>query len=152
VDEPVNEPVNEDAHEDVNDEYRARAAQFDASPLAQLLGMRVVELSDGFAVVEMELRSTFLNWGNIIHGGVIMALADHAFGCSLNAGRQAYVAVQFSTNFVAAPAVGERLRAEAKVLHAGRRVGLTEIRVTSSSGRLIATATGTGVAVGPQRA
>ena len=129
------------------DRYAARAAQFDASPYAQLLGMKVVELAEGRVVIEMPLREEYLNWAGITHGGAIMSLADHAFGCALNTGDLAYVAVQFNTSFVAAPRVGEVLQAEGRVLHAGRKIGMVQITVKDSSGRLIATASGTSVAV-----
>ena len=134
------------------DRYRARAAEFDASPFARFLGMRVVDLAPGRAVVEMPVREDYQNWGGITHGGAIMALADHAFGCSLNAGERTYVAVQFGTNFIAAPKAGETLRAEARVLHAGRKVGIVQVTVTAEGGRLIATASGTTVVLEPRRA
>jgi acyl-CoA thioesterase len=126
-------------------QYEARAAEFDASSFAHFLGMKIVELSAGYAVAEMELKEEHLNWGAIAHGGVIVSLADHASGCALNAGETNYVAVQFSTNFLAAPRAGEKLRAEAQVLRAGRKMGMTQISVKDGSGRLIAMSAGTAV-------
>jgi acyl-coenzyme A thioesterase PaaI-like protein len=48
-------------------------------------------------------------------------------------------------NFIAAPAPGE-LVAEARTLHHGKSLSLTEIMVTDPRGKLVARATGTAMA------
>jgi len=121
---------------------------FDESPYAQLLGMRLIELAPGRAKVAMEVRPEFRNAAGLVHGGLIMSLADHAFGCATNSLGRAYVAVQFGINLLAAPAVGTTIYAEAQVLHAGRRAGSAEMAVRDGDGKLLAKALGTVVAVG----
>lgn len=122
--------------------------RFDNSQCARYLGMSIEELSRGYAKVKMELKSDFLNWDNRIQGGVIASLIDQAFGCSLNTLEKMYVAVQLNINFLSAAPVGETLYAEAKVLHAGKTLGVSEITVVDSNGRIVARATGTTVSVG----
>jgi acyl-coenzyme A thioesterase PaaI-like protein len=46
--------------------------------------------------------------------------------------------------------VGERLRAPAKVLHAGRRTAVGECRIESGDGRLVATATASFIVMLPR--
>ena len=118
---------------------------FDKTPYAQFLGMRLVELSQGHAKVALKLRSEHRNWIGATHGGLIMSLADHAFGCALNSTERVYVAAQFSINFLSAPGSDETLYAEATIVHRGRTVGVVELLVKDSNGKLIARATGTSV-------
>lgn len=123
------------------------AARFDASPYARFMGMRVLDLGPGYARVAMTLREEHLNFAGYIHGGVLMSLADQAFGCATNPVDALYVATQFNIHFLAAASVGDTLIAEARVVHAGRSSGVTEMRVQDASDRLIALATGAVMAV-----
>ena len=122
--------------------------RFDSSPCAVHLGMSLVELSPGYAKVKLELKREFLNWDNMIHGGVIATVLDQAFGCACNTLENIHVAVQMNIQFLAAAKVGETLYAESRVLHAGKRVGASEMTVFDSEGKTIARATGTTVSMG----
>ncbi|MFH1639590.1 MAG: PaaI family thioesterase [Chloroflexota bacterium] len=125
--------------------------RFDRSPYALLMGMTCEELSRGYAKIRMEVRKDFLNWEDLIHGGVISSLLDQAFGCSLNTLDNIHVAVQLSINFMSSAPVGEVIHAESKVLHAGRSLGVAEMTVTGANGKLIARATGTTVSLGQRK-
>ena len=122
--------------------------RFDNSPYALHLGMRLVELSRGYAKVKLELKKEFLNWENMIQGGVIATLLDQAFGSACNTLEDIHVAVQMNIHFLAAAPVGETIYAESRVLHAGKRVGASEMTVLDSKGKTIARATGTTVSLG----
>ncbi len=125
--------------------------RFDSSPYALFMGMTCEELSRGYAKIRMVVKKDFVNWENLIHGGVISSLLDQAFGCSLNTLDYIYVAVQLSINFMSSAPVGETIYAESKVLHAGRSLGVAEMTVTDSKGKAIARATGTTVSLGPRK-
>jgi phenylacetic acid degradation protein PaaD len=122
--------------------------KFDNSPYAVWLGMRIEELSRGYAKVTLEVREEFLTWDHIPQGGVIASLLDQAFGCAVNTLENIYVAVQLSINYLSPAAVGETLHAEARVVHAGRTLAVSEMTVVNSKGKTIARATGTSVSVG----
>jgi acyl-CoA thioesterase len=125
--------------------------RFDNSPHALNMGMKLVELSKGYAKVKLELKKEFLNWENMIHGGVIASLLDQAFGCSLNTLDYIYVAVQLNINYLTAAPVGETLYAESKVIYAGKKLGVSEMSVVDSKGKKIARATGTTVSLGERK-
>ncbi len=135
----------------IAEEYAALAERFDRAPYSRFMAMQVLDLSRGYAKVTMDLKAEHTNWYDYVHGGVIMSLADQAFGCATNTLDRMYVAVQFSISLVAAPAVGQLLTAEARVRHAGRTTGMAEMTVVDGQGRLIATAIGTVVAVGDRQ-
>ena len=132
---------------DINDMRR----KFDDSPYALNMGMKLVELSKGYAKVRLELKKEFLNWENMIHGGVIASVLDQAFGCSLNTLENVYVAVQLNINYLSAAPVGETIYAESRVLHAGKKLGVSEMTVVDSKGKTIARATGTTVSMGERK-
>ena len=122
--------------------------RFDDSPCAVYFGMKLVELEPGYARVKLELKKEFLNWENMIQGGVIAVLLDQAFGCACNTLDNIHVAVQMNIHFLAAARVGETVYAESRVLHAGKRVGASEMTAVDSNGKKIARASGTTVNLG----
>lgn len=124
--------------------------RFDSSAYASYLGMKIVDLSRGYARVKLELRPEFLTWDNLVQGGVISSLLDQAFGYSLNTLENIYVAVQLNINFLSSPTVGDTLYAESKVLHAGKSLGVCEMSVADSKGRLVAHGSGTTISKGPR--
>jgi acyl-CoA thioesterase len=133
----------------MSEEYEALKAKFDTSPYASFLGMKLLELAKGYAKVSMVVSPSFFNWGQRVHGGVIASLLDQAFGCSVNTLDRVYLAVQLSINFLSTPQEGDTLVSEARVVHAGKTLGVAELTVEDSSGRTIARAVGT--ALGMER-
>lgn len=125
--------------------------QFDNSPYSLYLGMRIVELSHGYAKVKLELRQEFLTWDGFVQGGVISSLIDQAFGYSINTLENVYVAVQLNVNFLNSPSVGDTITAESRVLHAGRSAGICEMSVFDSKGKLVARGSGTTISRGPRK-
>jgi acyl-CoA thioesterase len=121
--------------------------RFDSSPYALFLGMKLVDLKTGHAKVELRLRDEHKNWDGRVQGGVIVSLLDQAFGAALNTLDRIYVAVQLNVNFVAAPN-GDTVYAESTVLHRGRSLGVSEMVVTDSEGKLVARGLGTTIAIG----
>ncbi len=115
------------------------------SPYGRFLGFRLLELSEGYAKVSVAYSVEHTNFLGLIDGGLLMSLADYAFACSCNTFGQTRVAAQFSTNFISAPVAKGELLAEARTIHAGKTIALTEITVTDARGRVIAKATGTAI-------
>ncbi len=126
----------------MSNEYDELFEKFSATPYAELLGMRLLELSRGYAKLSMEVRPEHLNFGKLLHGGVVMSLADQAFACAGNTFGKLYVAIQFDINLFGTAEVGETIFTECNVLHIGKTIGVCEMTVTNSKGKLIAKATG----------
>ncbi len=110
---------------------------------AALLGIRLAGLAPGYARVLLRLGPEHVSFHGKVFGGIVLALADQAFGYGSNSLAYPSVASQFNLHFLAAPRVGDELIAECRVLKSGRRVGISEIIVTTGDGRVIARATGT---------
>lgn len=115
--------------------------------VASFLGMKLEELTPGYAKVTMKLRPEYRNFNGFIFGGVIMAVADQAFAYASNSVAYPSLASQFNIHFIAGAEPDDVLTAECRVLKNGRRVGISEITVTNRAGKLIARATGTTIPV-----
>jgi acyl-CoA thioesterase len=116
-------------------------------PIASFLNMKLLELSPGYARVSIRVTPEHLNFNNFIFGGIVMAVADQAFGYAVNSVRRPNVASQFNIHFIAAAKAGDELIAEGRVVKSGRKVSIAEMTVTNQEGKLIAKATGTTVPV-----
>src|SRR4030043_425472 len=100
-------------------ELKAKAGR---EPIASFLDMRLVELSKGYAKVAAKLKPEYLNFNNLVFGGIVMAVADQAFAYGTNSVITPNVASQFNIHFVASADVKDELIAECRVVRAGRRV------------------------------
>lgn len=122
-------------------------AKAEDEPIASFLGMKLAELSEGYARVVMKMKPEYINFNGMIFGGIIMALADEAFAYGTNSVISPNVASQFNIHFVASAEVNDELIAECRVVRAGKRVCISEMMVTNQTGKLIAKATGTTIPV-----
>ncbi len=127
------------ADEQIIKQLREAAA---IEPVAAFLGTKLVELAPGYARVTLQLKPEHLNFNGYVFGGIIGALADQAFAYGSNSTAFPSVATQFNTNFINAPAPGDLLTAECRVLRSGKRAGISEINITNQEGKLIARCSG----------
>jgi acyl-CoA thioesterase len=125
-------------------ELQAREA---GEPIASFLGMRLVELSPGYARVTMKLKPEYQNFNGLIFGGIVMSITDQAFAYATNSLVTPSIASQFNIHLISGANVDDELTAECRVVKSGRRIGISEMTVTNQDGKLIAKATGTTVVV-----
>jgi acyl-CoA thioesterase len=115
------------------------------SPYAQLLGMKLTELEDGFARVKLPYHEKLLQPFGRVHGGAIYSMADYALGWaaySMVNPEEEVATIEMKMNYIGTIKDGV-LIAEAKVIHCGNRTILVEVSVRTNTKKLIATATGT---------
>ena len=125
---------------------KLKAAEIN-EPIAKFLGMKLVELTPGYAKITMQLKPEHQNFNGYVFGGIIVAIADQAFAYGSNSLAFPSVATQFNINFISAAGPEDDLTAECKVLRNGKRAGISEITVSNQEGKLIAKATGVTVRV-----
>jgi acyl-CoA thioesterase len=102
------------------------------------LGIRLVELNPGHAVVEMDSSDEDANIFGTIHGGAIFSLIDEAFQASCNSHGRVAVALNMTVTYHQPPEKNSRLRAESKEIHRSQRTGTYDIRVTDDKDNMIA--------------
>ena len=64
------------------------------------LGIEVVEVLEGKAVCQMEVRKEMLNGHGVMHGGVSYSLADSAFAFASNSHGQKALSIETSINHI----------------------------------------------------
>ena len=108
-------------------------AMFAKANFINALGVAVTALGPGRCETELVVRPDHLQQDGFVHAGVQASLADHtaggAAGMALEEG-EAVLSIEFKINLLR-PAVGQKLRAVAAVLRAGKTVVVTEAEVFS---------------------
>ena len=94
------------------------------------LGMEIVEIGPGFAMLAMTVRPDMVNGQRIAHGGFIFTLADSAFAFACNSHNARVVAAQGQITFIKPGKLGDRLVATAREITRGGRSGIYDVRVT----------------------
>jgi len=115
--------------------------------LIPLLGIEVEEASESLARVSAVVTEDFLQVHGLAHGAFIFALIDVAFALNVNA-RVDAVAVQWSISQFRSAALGDKVTAECRLLHGGRRLMVVELIVTGAEGRVVAKGQATAIPVG----
>lgn len=110
--------------------------------LAAHLGMELVELSPGRALVRMPVRPEHLNAVNVVHGGASFALADFAFAAASNSHGTVAVALTASISYTRA-GTGPELTAEATEISLGRKTATYLVTVRDAEGKTVALFQGT---------
>jgi uncharacterized protein (TIGR00369 family) len=125
---------------------RFRRGEATPVPMAEAIGMRLVEVESGRAVFDLEVDLTrHANPMGTLHGGVLCTLADSAMGMAYAAAlgeNETFATLELKINFLR-PMWRGHLTATGRVVQAGRSVGLTECDVVDEQGRLVARASST---------
>jgi len=102
------------------------------------LGMEIVEIGAGRAVLSMTIRPEMVNGHGIAHGGFIFTLADSAFAFACNSYNERTVAAHGNISFIRPGKLGDRLMADAREISKSGRSGIYDIRVTANGDTVIA--------------
>ncbi len=115
--------------------------------MIRLFGMEVEEASESLSRVSAVVREDFLQLHNLAHGGFIFALLDVAFALTVNAQSDA-VAVQWSISQFRSAKLGDKVTAECRPLHAGRRLMVVDLVAIGAEGKVLAKGQATAIPVG----
>jgi uncharacterized protein (TIGR00369 family) len=124
-------------------------------PIGATMDFVPVEFEHGRFVFQGRPHVRFANPMGTIHGGWIATLLDSCVGCAVHttlpAGR-GYTTAELKISYIRAltPQVG-LVRAEGRVINAGRQVGFAEGRLIGPDGKLYAHATTTCVVLAASR-
>ncbi|MCX8023347.1 MAG: PaaI family thioesterase [Syntrophorhabdaceae bacterium] len=90
-------------------------------PLARLLGIRLKDVDEGYALCEMEYTERLDNIYGSAHGGAIFSLIDEAFEISSNSHENIAVALNMNVTYMRPPKKGSLLTAESKEVNRTKR-------------------------------
>lgn len=108
---------------------RAAAAMWAGDRASQALGMRIVDVAPGRAVLAMTVREDMVNGHAIGHGGLTFSLADSAFAFACNSYNRSTVAAGAQIRFRAPTRLGDVLVAEAVERSREGRDGVYDVTV-----------------------
>ena len=115
-----------------------RDAMLAGDQASKMLGMQVLEVGPGRAVITMVVRPDMLNGHAICHGGLITTLADSAFAFACNSYNELTVASGFSIDLLAPARLGDVLTATCTELSKAGRTGVYDSDVRNQRGERIA--------------
>jgi uncharacterized protein (TIGR00369 family) len=115
------------------------------SPLHRFLGFRVTAIGEDSCVLEMPIAPDAFGGTGNLHGGALATLIDV---CSAMAASRAnpfdfeshsLVTADLHVRYLGRPSGGDSVRAEARVVRAGRMLMVVETRVLDVNDKIIAT-------------
>jgi len=123
-----------------------------APGIAVLLGMSVVEVTDGTATFELVPDERMMNPIGTVHGGIAATLLDSCMGCAVHTTLPpgvGYTTSQLNIHYLRAmmPGMGP-VRATGTVIHRGRKQSTAEGKLYDGQGKLIAHGTTTCLILG----
>ena len=118
--------------------HRVRDSLWAGDQASQALGMRIVEVAPGRAVMAMTVRADMLNGHAICHGGLIATLADSAFAFACNSYNELTVASGFAIDLLAPARLGDVLTATCTELSKSGRTGVYDSDVRNQRGERVA--------------
>jgi acyl-CoA thioesterase len=105
---------------------------------SRALGIELVSVGPGRAVLAMSVSAAMVNWHNTCHGGYIYLLADTAFGYACNTHNQRMVAQHCSISYLNPVRRGERLTAHAIERQRQGRSGIYYVAGKRDDGTVVA--------------
>lgn len=102
------------------------------------LGMELVGVDEGCAVLALTVQPHHANGHGICHGGITYALADSAYAFACNSRNQSVVAQHNVISYTAPAKVGDRLKATATEVSLNGRNGIYDVKITNPDGKTIA--------------
>src|SRR5688572_21938835 len=130
------------AESEITDAHRAYAAgALHSLPFARLIGMRLVDLRPGEAVISIDMRDDLRQPSGVLHGGVTATLIDTAMAFAVRTRLgidEATATIDLTVHYLR-PHTSGTFTCTAKVVRAGKRIFTVSADVVNDEGKLIAT-------------
>ena len=111
---------------------------FDDDVASRGLGMELLSVGDGRAVVRMTVAASMVNGHAVAHGGYVFLLADTAFACACNSHGPVTLAAGADITFARPAHEGDVLTAYAEERTRFGRSGIYDVTVKRASGEMVA--------------
>ena len=110
----------------------------ETEPFARKLGIRLLDLEEGYSRVEMKLTPDMENLFGMAHGGALFALIDEAFETASNSHGTLGVALNMNITYISPPSLTSTLIAEAREFSRTQRTAVYDIKLFDDQNHLIA--------------
>ena len=116
---------------------RSAAAMWAGDKASEWVGMELVSVDEGEAVLEMTVQAHHTNGHGTCHGGISFLLADSAFAFACNSRNQNTVGQHTFMSYLAPGLEGDRLRATAREVSLTGRSGIYDVVVSNQNGKTL---------------
>ena len=116
---------------------RSAAAMWAGDKASEWVGMELVSVDEGEAVLEMTVQTHHTNGHGTCHGGISFLLADSAFAFACNSRNQNTVGQHTFMSYLAPGFKGDRLRATAREVSLTGRSGIYDVVVSNQNGKTL---------------
>ena len=100
---------------------------------SQWLGIKVIEISEGFCKLEMIVREEMTNGFNIAHGGISYSLADSALAFAANSDGIQSLSIETTISHTKKVMNGDTLIAETKEISKDEKTAVYNINITNQN-------------------
>ncbi|HKJ46964.1 MAG TPA: hydroxyphenylacetyl-CoA thioesterase PaaI [Balneolales bacterium] len=107
------------------------------------LGIEIIEIAAGKAVLKMKIRDEMLNGFKLSHGGIVFSLADSALAFASNSRGRPALALENNISYFEKIENGDELTAVATELNLTNRTGTYQVEVTNQNNTKVAFFKGT---------
>jgi acyl-CoA thioesterase len=107
------------------------------------LGIKVIDVKEGYAKIKMTIREEMVNGFHVAHGGIVFSFADSALAFACNNRNNLSLALECNISFLKQVNVDDELTAEAKEIHNGKSTGVYSINVINQNNQQVALFKGT---------
>ena len=117
---------------------------FERAPFMELLGVRLVEVGEGWVETELDVTDRLRQQHGFAHAGVVSTLADHTAGAAATTAvveGHSVLTADYTIHLLR-PGAGDLLRARGEIVRAGRTLIVSEADVWAD-GKHCARYTGT---------
>jgi acyl-CoA thioesterase len=112
--------------------------QIKKEPFGKKFGLKLKDVREGYAKVEMLFTQDMENMFGMAHGGAIFSLIDAAFEVASNSHGTMAVALNMNINYLASPEKGSMLTAEAREINRTKKTAAYDIHAIDDTGKLLA--------------
>ena len=110
---------------------------------SQWLGIKVIKIQPGKAVLQMKVRNDMLNGFDVCHGGVTFSLADSAFAFASNSHGRLSLAIEANISYSAKVYEGDILTASAEELTRNDKTAAYNIIIHNEQNEIVGLFRGT---------
>ena len=110
---------------------------------SQWLGIKIVEVKDGYCKLNMTVRKEMLNGFQIAHGGIAYSLADSALAFASNSHGRKSLSVETSISHTVSVKEGDSLIAVSNEISLSPKIGIYLISIKNQNEQEVALFKGT---------
>lgn len=104
---------------------------------SQWMGIKLIEIKEGYCKIEMQIKQEMLNGYGILHGGIAYAFADSAFAFASNSYGRIAVSINGNMHFHKSAKLGQTLYAIAKAVSVNHKLATFDVDVMEKTSEQI---------------